>query len=289
MARGRERTSVGDLRALTTADIPAAMTLVDQVGWNQTPADWVRFLSASPEGCFAAVVDGRLAGTSATVVYGGRLAWIGMVIVDRDYRKRGIGRRLLEAACDAVDRLDVPCAKLDATPAGQPLYERHGFVVERRLERWELTRPAERCAGGGGEAAAAIGDEAVQLDAALFGADRRDLIRSLRDEAPDLAMEWGGPGGVQGYALGRRGLRADHLGPWMARDAGTAERLLGAFLARSSRPRVFVDCVVEHPCARRILEARGFRPSRPLVRMSRGQSPQARDGDLLAVVGPEFG
>jgi GNAT superfamily N-acetyltransferase len=265
------------------------MALVDQAGWNQTPADWARFLSASPGGCFAAVVDDQLIGTAATIAYGGRLAWIGMVIVDREYRERGIGRRLLQAACDAVDRGGIPCAKLDATPAGEPLYATHGFVREQRLERWELTRPAESGARSGSVAMSTISDETIQLDATLFGADRRALIRSLRDESPDLAMELRDASRVRGYALGRRGLRADHLGPWMARDEGTAAHILDAFLARSSRPRVFVDCLVEHPYARRILDARGFRPSRPLVRMSRGPSPPANDGDLLAVVGPEFG
>ena len=264
------------------------MALVDQVGWNQMPADWARFLASSPGGCFAAVVDGRVVGTSATFVYGGRLAWIGMVIVDREYREQGIGGRLLQAACDAVDRDGIPCVKLDATPAGEPLYEKHGFAREQGLARWELTRPAPGT-GGAIETMSTLGDETIELDSSLFGADRGTLVASLRDECPDLAMELRDESGIRGYALGRRGLRADHMGPWMARDEPTAEKILDTFLSRSARPRVFVDCVVAHPFARRILDARGFRPSRPLLRMSRGPSPPANDRDLLAVVGPEFG
>src|SRR5436305_121023 len=128
------------LRRLTSSDIPAAMTLVAAAGWNQTPDDWARFLSASPNGGLVAALDGGVVGTAATMVYGRRLAWIGMVIVEQGCRRQGIGRRLLKAACNLVDDAGIACAKLDATPAGEPLYEQMGFVRERRLERWVLNR-----------------------------------------------------------------------------------------------------------------------------------------------------
>ena len=102
-------------------------------------------------------------------------------------------------------------------------------------------------------------------------------------------MEIWEAGELRGYGLGRRGRIADHLGPWMARDEGTATRLLEAFLSRSTRPRVFVDVFADHPFAPRLLAARGFQLQRPLVRMSRGQSPVVDDRDVLAVLGPEFG
>src|SRR2546426_12200613 len=84
------------LRVMTIPDIPAGMRLKEIAGWNQTPADWERFLSASPEGCFVTEVEGRVVGTATTINYEDRFAWIGMVLVDPDYRGRGIGTRLLE-------------------------------------------------------------------------------------------------------------------------------------------------------------------------------------------------
>ena len=44
---------------MTVDDIPEAMRLKDLAGWNQTAADWERFLSAGPEGCFVAEREGR--------------------------------------------------------------------------------------------------------------------------------------------------------------------------------------------------------------------------------------
>jgi hypothetical protein len=61
-------------RLMTAADIPQAMQLKDAAGWNQTCADWLRFLSANPEGCFVADIEGRILGTSASIVYEGKLS-----------------------------------------------------------------------------------------------------------------------------------------------------------------------------------------------------------------------
>ena len=197
-------------------------------------------------------------GTAATIAYGDRLAWIGMVIVAEAYRGQGIGGLLLKGACDLLDRRKVACIKLDATPAGEPLYARHGFVRERALERWELNGPAAVANRGEAEP---ISDAVIGLDSVLFGADRQALAASLKRDWPEAAIEVREAGEVRGYALGRRGSRADHMGPWMARDEHAAARLLDAFLDRSARGRVFIDCVVDHPFARRLLAARGFRCS----------------------------
>ena len=79
-------------------------------------------------------------GTAATISYNGGFAWIGMVLVDPEWRGKGIGTRLLEKAIEYLDGCGVPTMKLDATPQGQPLYEKLGFVCEFEIERWHLRR-----------------------------------------------------------------------------------------------------------------------------------------------------
>ena len=135
-----------NLRTMTTADIPAGMRLKDVAGWNQTPADWRCFLQSSPRGCFAAEVDGKVVGTAATIVYEQRFAWIGMVLVDPGFRGRGIGTRLLRKAVEHLDEIGIGTMKLDATPAGRPIYRKLGFEDEYEIERWLLKRPASEAA-----------------------------------------------------------------------------------------------------------------------------------------------
>jgi GNAT superfamily N-acetyltransferase len=275
------------LRLMTVKDIPEGMRLKDAAGWNQTSADWERFLSASPEACFAAERDGRVVGTSTTIVYEGRFAWIGMVLVDSQHRGQGIGTALLERAIQHLDSRRVPCLKLDATPQGKPLYQRFGFASEYEIERWMLNRHVHAHAAG--QARVEV-EDVLRLDREIFGADRSGLLRSLAEAAPDLALVARADVGVAGYAFGRRGSLADHLGPWAARGEEVAAALLDEFLRRSKRELVFVDCLRGNPWAAPLVTARGFELSRPLTRMYRGANDYAGRPELLcAILGPEFG
>ena len=275
------------LRLLTIEDVPEAMRLKDVAGWNQSAVDWERFLAASPDGCFAAELEGRVIGTSTTIIYEGKFAWVGMVLVDPQYRGQGIGTFLLERAIQYLDSRSVPCVKLDATPQGKPLYEKFGFVSEYEIERWMLKRPPNENAVG--NASVQI-EDVTQLDRELFGADRSWLLRSLSQTASELTFVARQEPTVVGYSLGRHGTRADHLGPWMARDRDVAARLLDQFLRRSGRELVFVDCVRPNPWAVPLVKARGFELSRALTRMFRGTNKFAGRPDLLgAILGPEFG
>lgn len=282
------------LRVMTKLDVPAGLRLNTLAGWNQTAADWHRFLDTSSDGCFVAEIDGRVVGTATTISYQNRFAWIGMVLVDSDHRNRGIGTQLLNRTMEYLDHSKEPTMKLDATPQGQPLYAKLGFVREFELERWILRRPPGTVVAGAHSGypppTGAQFESILTADQSVFGADRSFLLRSLRDECPDFAMAIWSNGSPQGYAFGRRGLFADHLGPWMANSRLAAEQLLQQFLGRSSRETLIVDCLTANPVAVDLLRACGFVSSRPLTRMVRG--PNAYPGkpaSLFAILGPEFG
>src|SRR5689334_22523272 len=106
------------IRLLDERDIPAAMRLKELARWNQTESDWRRLLQLEPRGCFGATLDGRLVGTTTAITYGDELAWIGMVLVDPEYRRRRIATRLMQAALDYLSGR-VALVKLDATPDGR--------------------------------------------------------------------------------------------------------------------------------------------------------------------------
>src|SRR6185436_2799260 len=124
------------IRQLTFEDLDDAFRLSTVAGWNQRIDDWRMMLRLAPAGAFAALSDARAAsiiGTAIGIDYGG-FAWIAMMLVDPAYRGRGVGRRLLEAAMDAVPS-HLPI-RLDATPLGRPLYQQYGFQDEAALSRY---------------------------------------------------------------------------------------------------------------------------------------------------------
>lgn len=276
-------------RRMTRADVPAGMRLKDIAGWNQTARDWERFLEANPEGCFVAEAGGQVIGTSTSIVYEERLAWVGMVLVDSEFRRRGIGLRLLDTALGYLDARRIPTVKLDATPEGRPIYEKRGFVAEFAIERWQLTRQPAQPAPPQAPVEAAL-PAIFKLDREMFGADRSRLLISLDCEAAELTLAKSAAGKLVAYSFARHGSRADHLGPWMALEQSVAEEILDEFLRRSAREMVFVDVVKAHAFTEELLRSRGFVFSRPLTRMVRG--PNFHPGRLefcCAVLGPEFG
>jgi GNAT superfamily N-acetyltransferase len=280
---------------MVKTDIPAGIRLKEIAGWNQTAADWGRFLEASPQGCFVAEHDGRVCGTATTVSFENRVAWIGMVLVDPEYRSRGIGTRLLERAIEYLNDLQITAIKLDATPQGKPLYENLQFVAEYEIERWTLRRSASEMAklsdfSSGGALSQELLKSIFEADKESFGADRSFLLKSLHRDAPEFTMGIRNARVIEGYALGRRGSFADHLGPWMARNTTAAYSLLETFLARSSRAVVVVDSLKSNAVAGQLLMSLGFSYSRGLTRMYRGRNDHPGRPELLwAILGPEFG
>ncbi|HEY2820278.1 MAG TPA: GNAT family N-acetyltransferase [Candidatus Acidoferrum sp.] len=279
------------LRVMTQQDIPGGVRLNTVVGWNQTDADWERFLTASPNGCFVMDDNGKIVGTAATISYENRFAWIGMVLVDPEYRNRGIGTSLLRRTIEYLDAAGIPTLKLDATPAGKPLYEKLGFVTEYEIDRWILKRTSkEQSTARNASLSAEHLPRIFKHDNDVFGADRSALLHSLEERAADLTLaKWDGQD-LRAYVFGRRGLFADHLGPWMARDAATAKALLSEFLHRSPRDTIIVDALKSKPTAGELLREQGFSPVRLLTRMYRGPNAfPGKPNSLYAIVGPEFG
>ena len=275
------------LRLMAPDDVPAGMRLTEIAAWNQTGSDWERFLRASPQGCFVAEANGEVAGTVATISYEGRFAWIGMVLVDPAYRGRGIGTKLLEKAIAYLDGCGIPSMKLDATPQGKPLYEGLGFVIDYELERWQLQRVLESEAE---VELCPVTREVLDWDHEVFGADRSALLRSIALEHPALALQTHRKGKLTGYSFGRRGMLADHLGPWVAQDKASACGLLDEFLLYSRRKTIFVDSMMRNPWAVKLLRERGFQSLRPLTRMYRGRNDFPGCPELQgAILGPEFG
>src|ERR1043165_5276286 len=171
-----------EIRLLFESDIPAAMELKEAAGWNQTEADWRRLLSLEPNGCFGAVKDGRLVGTTTTTIYG-ELAWIGMGLVEPQQRRQVIAAKLMNAAVEYLEG-KVETIKLDATALGQPVYEKFGFEVESEVERWAGTASSTARES---HRPVVMDDAAVRdllnLDRLAFTADRSQLIEKLIADA----------------------------------------------------------------------------------------------------------
>ncbi len=238
---------------LRSDDLPAALALSTQAGWNQTPEDWRRLLDLSPDGCFAGRLDGRLVATATAAAPAPGIRWIGMVLVDDACRGRGFGRLILERALEQAGEN----VGLDATELGRPLYLKLGFQDVAPIDRWGgvLNRPAPADAG--------TLDELLRLDREAAGVDRGALLRHLAAEPGVRLLQARG-----GYAFLRPGRLWAQLGPVVA-DVEAFDALLGGAAALLDGAPVVID-VPRTPEREVLLCTRGLELRRALTRMTRG-------------------
>ncbi|HEU4387697.1 MAG TPA: GNAT family N-acetyltransferase, partial [Blastocatellia bacterium] len=243
-----------------------------------------------PCGVFGAFDCDLLIGTTTALTYGGELAWLGMVFVRPEYRREGVGNRLMNAALSYLDEAGVASIKLDATPEGRPLYESLGFVPEALIERWEGTAnisSRHRRSGSNG----CWGEEIYSLDLAAFGANRTLVIETLlRDSCVEPLVVAKSDGKPSGFALARAGARASYIGPLIATDTSAALELLANMLDALAGGPVYIDFNTEFDIASSELAARGLTRQRDLLQMRCGPASNAGTSRLVfAIAGPELG
>jgi GNAT superfamily N-acetyltransferase len=281
-------------RDMTLEDIGGGLRLCRAAGWNQLEDDW-RALLAPPSVFRLALRDDRAIGAAGAVAYGGKLAWVCMVLVDPAERGHGLGTAVVEQVLERLAGFTT--VGLDATPSGRPVYARLGFADAYGLARFERSpsarrrTPAEKAGTSHSVRPLVEGDLPAVLawDRDVFGADRARVLRRHLAAAPECALVVEEPGELVGYCLGRPGHRAGQIGPLVARDRTVARALVSRVLASRPGKRFYLDAPHE-PEWRSDLQELGFVEQRPFTRMYRGNAvaPGLRE-PLYAIVGPEFG
>jgi GNAT superfamily N-acetyltransferase len=278
-------------RNMELADIPSGLSLCRSAKWNQLPRDWEVFLRLAPDGNKVCVDDsGNVIGTVTTIRYK-NFSWIGMVLVDPEHQRQGIGLNLMKQALDVL--MNEHCVKLDATPAGQQVYIKLGFKNEYQLSRMFTDAIKSQHLISSPQAISLTHEdlEAVgSLDREVFGADRIPVLRWLFDGSPELAFKVYADGQLLGYCFGRPGYRFTQIGPIVARKTEVAKDLLSAVLVRYKYAPVIVDVPHHDPAWKEWISSLGFSELRPFIRMYKGDnaSPGFPESQF-AILGPEFG
>jgi Acetyltransferase (GNAT) family. len=276
------------IRLLRESDIPAAMHLKRLAGWNQTESDWRTLLQLEPDGCFAAVFNDQVVGTTTTTSYGGELAWIGMVLVRPENRRAGIATKLLQTALSYLDH-KVAVVKLDATEEGKYVYERIGFEVESSIERWSRRGEAASFDRQPEEIDSDTQRQILQLDARAFGADRSKLLDVLlASSCVRPVITRSEEGSVTGYALARSGSDAAYVGPIVSAQRSDAVEALDQLLEQLHPSAVYVDVNRNWGESQQLLSERGFAKQRDLIRMKQGLAIPTSPL-VFAIAGPEIG
>lgn len=277
-------------RALTLEDIPGALFLSEEAGWNQNVRDW-QLLLTHGTGFGLVSENGRLVATAVTLPHGDRLAWVSMVLVAGSFRKRGLATHLLQSCIDSLSsRSLIPV--LDATDEGKVVYGKIGFKPLYGLQRMVCREafPAHHHEMSGFQPMSESDlSRVLLLDRSLFGADRSAVLRHLFERQRGRAHVLLVDEQVKGYVMAREGDHALHMGPIIAPSAQTAFDMTTVLLENTAGP-VYIDTLDSHETFQQQLRKIGFVTQRSFTRMALGELGVFDQPDhIFASVGPELG
>jgi ribosomal protein S18 acetylase RimI-like enzyme len=280
------------IRPMISDDLNQAISLSDSEGWNQTENDWKFLLENSGNICIVAVSNDKVIGTATALNHSNKIAWIGMVLVDKSFRGQGIGKMLLTNIIGSLKHVD--SIKLDATPAGLPLYQKLGFIDEYKICR--MINPSLH-----GFKIQTFSYEPVnidpesfsdvlKLDEMTFGTARTYLLQALLNNYPAKSFLVNRNKKLEGYVFGRNGARFNYIGPLVSLSEDSARILVLKALESLNNQPVALDVHENKEELSKWLETLGFVKQRQFVRMYlKSNSNCGLTKYQYLISGPEFG
>ncbi len=281
------------LRPILLSDVEACMRLSTAEGWNQTENDWKFLIENAQNICVVAEADNKVVGTTTAINYANQIAWIGMVLVDTDYRGKGISKLLLENVLEKLK--PVKSIKLDATPAGREVYKKLGFKDEYSITRMtssSIKKLSFTAAENYFVEPIQSNDtkKITELDKLVFGTNRKTLLEYLIKEYPHKGLLIKSDNDIRAFALGRNGNKFHHIGPVIAETIDDVKALISKALKNLIDKQVVIDVLNDKTELIGWVQSLGFTKQREFIRMYKNENPFAdATNKYFSICGPEFG
>ncbi|CAM4401477.1 MAG: hypothetical protein LEGION0398_MBIBDBAK_00247 [Legionellaceae bacterium] len=123
-----------NINHMTNEDMIKALSWAKEEGWNPGKYDSDAYLSADPKGCFILKKDKLAIGSITAINYSSEFSFIGLFIIDPDFRNQGYGKMLWEHATNYLK--NCKSIGLYAVSEMVPRYKLSGFNVSFKNLRW---------------------------------------------------------------------------------------------------------------------------------------------------------
>jgi len=277
-----------NIREMTREDVDMALEWAAAEGWNPGRNDADCFLAADPNGFLVGVLGDEPIATISVVKYGGSFSFLGFYIVKPEYRGRGYGLQIWEAALSSLTGRTVG---LDGVIEQQENYRKSGFSLAYRNIRYQ----------GFGTGSGTSDPEIVPLsripfpetaayDKPFFPDDRTDFLQCWIRKPEHTALGILRNGKLSGYGVLRPCYEGCKVGPLFADTPEQAERL---FVALKSyvplNAPIFLDIPEVNPAATTLAQRHDLTISFETARMYKGKPPTLPIERLFGVTTFELG
>ncbi|TDK34343.1 GNAT family N-acetyltransferase [Rhizobium deserti] len=272
------------IRSLTLDEVQVLLDWAEAEGWNPGLTDAAAFRAADPAGFIGCFVGDRMTAGISAVRYGSAFGFIGLYIAHPDFRGKGYGRMVWDAA---TAHLEGRTIGLDGVPEQQANYSKIGFEAAYETGRWSGTLAVP--------APAEVQTANVDMLAALLAYEREafpaERIAFLTEwlQPPRVAKVLIRNGRAEGYAVCRQCHYGWKIGPLFAATAADAELLLRACAAEAKQAPLQIDVPDMQRDFVERLQGLGFTKGFMTARMYRGRRPEAPMNRVFGITTLELG
>lgn len=289
------------IRRMRRPELDETLKRAASEGWNPGLSDAEAFWRTDEDGFFVGELTAngaaQAAATISAVRYDGDgqgpdFGFVGLYIVRKELRGRGLGLRLWNEALASLD--DVPSIGLDSVLAQIDTYVKDGYVLARRSVRYEGSFGGN--GDGVGEMPADLHplaqtpfEEVLAYDRRCFPARREAFLRPWLSLPGHVALGVTRSGRLAGFGVVRPCGVGSKIGPLFADDDAAAHSLFRGLCASAAKGPVFYDVPMNHAGAVRLAESHNMRPMFETGRLYRGPAPEYDLGREFGVTTFELG
>ena len=226
-------------------------------------------------------------GCISAVAYGQEFGFIGFYIVRPEFRGKGYGIQLWQAAMRYLGPRNIG---LDGVVAQQANYQQSGFRLAYRNIRFGTEYMNKLQPAPGLVPLAQLPfEQLAAYDRRLFAFERQDFLRCWISRPQVCALGLLQQERLAGYGVLRACRAGYKIGPLFADGPAEAEALLAGLTAELQAGPIFLDAPEANPQAVRLAERAGMKPVFETARMYTQQPPAMPQDKLFGVTSFELG
>ncbi len=275
-------------------DLNGLKTLVSWAkdeGWNPSPYDAEAFWAADPNGFYGYYLKGELIAGGAIVSYNEEFGFMGLFIVKPDFRSQGIGEKLWFQRRDTLlKRLNKGASiGMDGVVAMQPFYEKGGFKVAFRDERYEKIGTAFQIHSNISSIADKDLEAVLAYDKKCFGFSRPKFLNPWLKLPETQTFKYVENGDLKGFAIIRKVNIGYKICPLFADNERIAEELYKACLNAVIGEPLYFDVPVANAAAMNIIKKYNAKYVFECARMYYGEPPKVDLDKVFGITTFELG
>ncbi len=253
-------------------------------GWNPGPHDANVYYQTDPDGFYGYFHNGDMIGGGSIVSYNKEFGFMGFFIVKPDYRAHGIGKKLWYQRRDTLlSSLNKGASiGMDGVIAMQPFYQKGGFEISFRDERYENVGKGYKIDKNISPIVDNDFDSILGYDKQCFGFSRPQFLKPWLKLLGNKTFKYLDEGKLKGFAIVRKANKGYKICPLFADNEMVAEALYKACLNSVVGEPLYFDIPVINKGAVNIIKRYNANYVFECARMYYGRPP---DFDINKVYG----